>query len=176
MLKKLSIVLFLSSVLIFGQTSCSKPSVPAAELKHYPLDTLDGVLKPNAVEVDKTTTSDSNGSFKIVAKEPVTVELYDVGDIDVENATLTYQAKVKTEGVEGQVYLEMWCYFPEKGQFFSRGLQFPLSGTTDWTTLETNFYLKKGENPDNVRLNVVINGKGTVWVDDIHLLQGPLKE
>jgi len=176
MSKKLSLVLLLSSALIFSLTSCSKPSNQAVELKQYPLDTLDGLLSPNAVEVDKTTTADGKGSFKIVAAEPVTVELYDVGDIDVENATLTYQAKVKTEGVEGQVYLEMWCYFPGKGQFFSRGLQFPLSGTTDWTILETNFYLKKGENPNNIRLNVVINGKGTLWVDDIRLLQGPLKK
>ena len=50
----------------------------------------------------------------------------------------------------------------------------PLSGTTDWTTRETPFFLQKGENPDNVRMNLVINGKGTVWIDDIRLLMAPL--
>ncbi len=77
--------------------------------------------------------------------------------------------------MEGQVFLEMWCHFAGKGEFFSRGLQAPLTGTTDWTTEETPFFLKKGENPDNVKLNVVINGKGTAWVDDVKLLRAPLK-
>jgi len=110
-----------------------------------------------------------------VAKEPTVVRLFELGDIDVENARLIYQAKVRTEGVEGQVFLEMWCHFPGKGEFFSRGLQTPLTGTTNWTTEETPFFLKKGENPDNVKLNLVINGKGTAWIDDIRVLKGPLQ-
>ncbi|MCH7556135.1 MAG: hypothetical protein IIB56_01620 [Planctomycetes bacterium] len=50
----------------------------------------------------------------------------------------------------------------------------PLTGTTDWTTEKIPFLLKKGQNPDNVKLNLVIDGKGTVWIDDIRLLKGPL--
>jgi len=88
---------------------------------------------------------------------------------------LIYQARVRTEGIEGQVFLEMWCHFPGKGDFFSRGLQTPLTGTTNWTTEEIPFFLKKGENPDNVKLNLVINGKGTAWIDDIRLLKGSLR-
>jgi hypothetical protein len=51
----------------------------------------------------------------------------------------------------------------------------PLTGTTNWTTEETPFFLKKGENPDIVKLNLVINGKGTAWIDDIRLLKAPLQ-
>jgi hypothetical protein len=68
----------------------------------------------------------------------------------------------------------MWCHFPGKGEFFSRGLQTALTGSSDWNSQETFFFLKKGENPDNVKLNLVISGKGTVWIDDIHLIKGPL--
>jgi len=46
-----------------------------------------------------------------------------------------------------------------------------LTGTTDWTTEETPFFLQKGENPSSVKLNLVINGKATVWIDDIRLLK-----
>jgi hypothetical protein len=77
--------------------------------------------------------------------------------------------------VEGRVYLEMLCHFPFKGEFFSKGLIEPLTGTTNWTKVETPFLLKKGENPDNVKLNLVIDGKGTVWIDDIRLLKGALE-
>jgi hypothetical protein len=99
-----------------------------------------------------------------------------VRDIDIENARLIYQARLRTENVKGQVYLEMWCHFPGIGEFFSRGLQTPLTGTTDWITEETQFFLKKGEKPDYVKLNLVIKGKGTAWwIDDIRLLKGPLR-
>ncbi|MCZ6549959.1 MAG: hypothetical protein V3R69_01565 [candidate division NC10 bacterium] len=102
------------------------------------------------------------------------MRLFEVGDLTVENARLIYQAKVRTAGVDGQVYLEMWCHFPGKGEFFSRGLETPLTGTTEWTTEETSFFLKKGQKPDYIKLNLVINGTGTAWIDDIRLLKGPL--
>ena len=106
--------------------------------------------------------------------EPTVVRLYEARDLNIENARLIYQAKVRTEGVEGQVYLEMWCHFPGKGEFFARGLQSTLTGSNNWATMETPFFLKKGEKPDYIKLNLVINGKGTAWIDDIRLLKGQL--
>jgi hypothetical protein len=100
--------------------------------------------------------------------------LYEVHNLAVEDARLIYQARVRTEGIVGQVYLEMWCHFPGKGEFFSRGLQNSLTGSNEWVTMETPFFLKKGEKPDSVKLNLVVNGKGTAWIDDIRLLKGPL--
>jgi hypothetical protein len=65
----------------------------------------------------------------------------------------------------------MWCQFSGKGEFFSRDLSSPLTGTTDWSSEETRFFLKKRENPDNVKINLVVEGVGTVWIDDVHLLE-----
>jgi len=154
---------------------CSKPSEQVSELKSFPVNDLEGIITQSGVQIDKQISSDGKGSLRVTATEPVVVRLFEVGDINVENARLIYQARVRTEGVEGQVYLEMWCHFPGQGDFFSRGLKTPLTGTTNWTTEETPFFLRKGENPDNIKLNLVINGKGTAWIDDIRLLKGPLR-
>ncbi|MBI5025668.1 MAG: hypothetical protein HZC12_02860 [Nitrospirae bacterium] len=161
--------------MIFIVVGCSKPSEEVTELQHFPIDSMQGIITQSGVQIDKQVSSDGKGSLRITVTEPTVVRLFEVGDIDIEDARLIYQARVRTEGVEGQVYLEMWCHFPGKGEFFSRGLQTPLTGTTGWTTEETPFFLKKGENPDNVKLNLVINGKGTAWIDDIRLLKGPLR-
>jgi len=161
-----------SIVMIIG---CSKPSEQVSELKSFPVNDLEGIITQSGVQIDKQISSDGKGSLRVTATEPVVVRLFEVGDINVENARLIYQARVRTEGVEGQVYLEMWCHFPGQGDFFSRGLKTPLTGTTNWTTEETPFFLRKGENPDNIKLNLVINGKGTAWIDDIRLLKGPLR-
>ena len=152
----------------------AQKSVKIVELKHYPVDDLKGLAAQTVVELDNKISSDGKGSIKIVAANAITINLYETGKIDIENARFIYQAKVKTEKVEGQVYLEMWCVVKGKS-YFSRGLDNTLTGTVDWTALEIPFFFKKGENPDNVKLNIVINGTGTVWVDDIHILKAPLK-
>lgn len=158
-IKKVSVffIIFLNLVLA---TACSQGPVQTIEVKHYPIDSLEGIISKSGIEIDKKITSDGNGSLRITTSKPTTVNLYETGDLDIENSRLFYQAKLRTEDVEGQVYIEMWCHFPGEGDFFSRALHSPLSGSNDWTSQETPFFLKKGENPDNVKLNLVINGKG----------------
>jgi hypothetical protein len=169
-----NVAMFMCSLIIFGLPSCSKSTSQVVELKSFPVDNMKGIISQSGVRIDKTVSSDGKGSLRITVSEPTVVRLYEVRDLDIENARLIYQAKVRTEGVEGQVYLEMWCHFPGRGEFFSRGLQNTLTGTNQWVMMETPFFLKKGESPDYVRLNLVINGKGTAWIDDIRLLKGRL--
>ncbi len=175
----LSIVLTVPFLLFFAvQVEQSVQYMPAGvevtELRRFALDNTEGLITQSGVRIDEQISSDGNGSLRIEAMEPTTIRLFETGDMDIENTRLIYQAQLRTENVEGQVYLEMWCHFPGKGEFFSKGLMNPLSGTNDWTAAETPFLLKKGENPDNVKLNLVVDGKGTVWIDDIRLLKGPL--
>lgn len=166
--------LVISGVVTLCLLGCSQPATHVTELRYFPLNNTNGIITRSNVAFDKHTSSDGNGSLRITATGPTVVRLFEVGDLTVENARLIYQAKVRTEDVDGHVYLEMWCHFPGRGEFFSRSLQTPLSGTTNWTTEETPFFLKKGQKPDYIKLNLVINGTGTAWIDDIRLLKGPL--
>jgi hypothetical protein len=155
------------------------PFISAAQdmevLKSYPMDSLEGLITQSDVSLDRDVSSDGKGSLKITATAPRIVRLFETGELNVDDARLIYQARLKTQDVKGRVFLEMWCHFPGKGEFFSRGLQNPLSGTTGWTTEETPFFLQKGQRPDNVKLNLVIDSGGVVWIDDIKLMKAPLK-
>jgi hypothetical protein len=143
------------------------------ELREFGPGDLKSIISRSGVEIDSKAAA--KGCLKMVADKPRVVRLFEISDVAVDNARLIYQARVKTRNVTGKVYLEMWCHFPGKGEYFSRGLQSTLSGTTNWTTEETSFFLKKGEKPDRIKLNLVIDGKGTAWIDDIRLLKAPLK-
>jgi hypothetical protein len=169
------LILLLCFVVGVSIGACSQTVSNATELKKFPIDNLDGIISKSEVQFDEKISSDGKGSLKIIATEPKVINLYEVRDIDIENALLLYQARVRTEDINGKVYLEMWCHFPGKGEFFSKGLQSPLTGTTDWKTVETPFILQKGQKPDYVTLNLVIDGTGTAWIDDISLTKGPLK-
>jgi uncharacterized protein (TIGR03067 family) len=91
---------------------------------------------------------------------------------------LTLRAQMKASNLHGKAYLEMTCCFPDddkKEEAYSRGIQQPLTGTTDWASLETSFRVEKGQpSPEKFKFNLVIEGKGTVWIKDIELLRGPL--
>lgn len=172
MIKRLIFSFLIFSILFLY--SCTKQE-NAVELKNYPLDSMEGVITLENVEIDKEISFDGKGSLKITAMEPVVVRLFETGKMDVENAKLIYQAKLKCENLEGQAFLEIWCGFTGKGEFFGRGLQNAISGNLNWNTSEAHFFLQKGQKPDNIKLNLVINGKGTVWIDDIKLIKAPLK-
>ncbi len=153
-----------------------RPEMPAGEvIVSYPVDNVDGVVAGSPVVLDPDVTADGGGSLRISVGEPTTVELYDVGDLDLENATLVYQANLKSENLGGRAYLEMWCTFDEEDDFFSRGLDSSVTGTNDWTLCSTPFFLQAGENPTDVRLNLVVDGAGTVWIDQVRLLKLPLQ-
>ena len=62
----------------------------------------------------------------------------------------------------------MWCVFGDQ-KFFSRALNKQVGGSNDWQKISTPFLLKKGQNPDNIELNLVVDGVGTVWIDNIKL-------
>jgi len=153
--------------------SCSSPPKIVSELAHFDLNSLDGVLTESNVSVDSTTSSDGTASLKITAPEPTTVRLFELGDLNVSNAKIVYRAMLRSKSLSGRAYLEMWVHFKDGGEYYSRGLDRPVTGNTKWVTEEIMFILEKGQNPDNVKLNLVIEGKGTVWIDDITILKGP---
>ncbi|MHC4147001.1 MAG: DUF4190 domain-containing protein [Planctomycetota bacterium] len=172
----LSIPILVPALVYHSAAESRRAAIETIQLMQFPLDDTEGLITRSDVGIDKTISSDGNGSLRIEATGPTKIRLFETGDIDVESARLIYQAKLRTENVAGLVYLEMWCHFPGKGEFFSRGLTQPKpsTGTKNWTTEQIFFLLREAENPDNIKLNLVISGKGTVWIDDIRLLKASL--
>ena len=157
--------LLVTGLIGLSLTSCTNHK----ELKHYPISNMNDLIDAEGLVLDNKVSSDGNGALHITADTSKAFKLYETGDIDLENSIVTYQAYVKTKDIKGKVYIEMFCHFNGKGEFFSRSLNNTLSGTEDWTLLKTPFFLKKGENPDNIKLNLVVEGSGQLWVDDIRL-------
>jgi hypothetical protein len=161
---KLTSAIFALLLLVVGPTS-------AQELKKLNLD--DATAVSPKIEVDSKIKVEGTSSLKITTQWPTTVCLGEVTGPDIENATLIYAAKVRTE-LDGTAFLEMWAHVGG-GQYFSKGMNDVVSQKTDWKTIRTPFMFQKGQKPEKVTLNIVINGKGTVWIDDIVLSKEPLK-
>lgn len=124
------------------------------------------------IEVDAQTKVEGAGALKITAQWPTTVCLGEIAGPDVENARLVYSAQVKTD-LAGSAFLEMWAHVGG-GQYFSRSPADAAGAKTGWQTIQAPFLFQKGQKPDKITLNLVINGIGTVWIDDIVLSKEPL--
>lgn len=116
----------------------------------------------------------TNGAWLLHSTNAQTVRLFEVPDPGIENAVLIYRAELKTEDLQGQAYLEMLCQFPRGGEFFSRGLNEALSGSKEWRSYQTPFILRKGERPERVLLNLVVQGSGKVWIRNPELRRADL--
>ena len=111
---KAAVILTLT-ITLFG---CFKGQVAVSDLKSFPTDNLEAIITRTDVSIDKQVSTTGRGSVKMTATEPRTVRLFETGPIDVDKARIIYKAKLRTDNVKGQAYLEMWCSFPGKGEFF----------------------------------------------------------
>ncbi len=151
-----------------GETTIvtARVRAPARILKRFGPD-------EKLISMDDVTAEE--GGWRIKAIAPRSVGLYEfvVPEGNLDDCRVFFEAKMKSEKLKGKAYLEMWCHFPEQGESFSKGIENPVSGTTNWASYETPFFLQKGERPDRIKLRVMIEGTGTLWIKDIALLKGP---
>lgn len=142
----------------------------AEDLKKISLD--DASVASPKIQSDSTFKTEGKGSIKITTKWPTTVYLGEVTGLNIENTKLIYKADVKSD-LEGVAFLEMWAHIGDS-QYFSKGMNDPVEGKSDWKLIQTPFIFQKGQNPDKITLNIVINGKGKVWIDNVVLSKEPL--
>jgi hypothetical protein len=142
-----------------------QPSGPTETIRTF--RTSDATLSRDGVSV----TPDG---WLVDVREQQTIRLFEVQDPLAEQCLVTYRAKIKTDNLAGRAFLEMWCRLPGRGEFFSKGLHQVAKGTTDWASYEIPFFLKKGQRPDLIKLNLVVEGRGKIWLKDVQLLKTPL--
>jgi hypothetical protein len=141
------------------------------DLKKLSLDDASAI--GTTIQTDYRVKVEGKASIKITTQWPTTICLGQVTGLEVEGATLVYRAKVKSD-LDGTAFLEMWVNVGG-GQYFSRGMNDAVSQKTNWKTIQTPFMFQKGQKLERVTLNLVINGKGTVWIDDVVLSKERLK-
>ncbi len=85
-----------------------------------------------------------------------------------------FNGQVRYEDVEGTGYLEMWSYFPGGGQYFTRtlgdeGPMMKLHGTAGWRAFALPFDATGAPPPMRLVVNVVLEGRGTVYLSELTL-------
>jgi hypothetical protein len=142
-----------------------RPAGPPRTIRRF-----DGSAQPIARDVVA-----EDGGWRFAVSDARSVQLFEIKDPQIEQCVVTYRAELKSAALEGPAYLEMWCHFPRRGEYFSKGLHHALKGTNDWASFEIPFHLKRGERPDLIKLNLALEGPGKVWIRHVELSYTPLR-
>lgn len=156
---------------VVALSGCDARSSEVVHVEAFPLDIGRAFIPDGPVTMDPYLSWDGKGSLRIQADSAVVVPVVDLTDVDVEDAILVYEAKVRTRELDGLAYLEMSCRLPMRGTFYSRGLRAPLTGSQGWASQHVRFNLRPGEVPEAIRLSLVLTGPGTAWIDAVSLLR-----
>ena len=138
-----------------------EPAGPAQTFRRF--DVSDSPIAETDVSVE-------DDAWLIECSGETSISFFELHLPEVENCLLTYRGELKTEDALGKVYLEMWCRFPGRGEFFSKGVDQALKGSNDWGSYRVPVYLTAGQKPDLIKLNVTAERGARVWVQNLELL------
>ena len=148
-----------------SQTSAPVPAGPPLAVRRF--TTSDPTISQDPLKVD-------GDGWSAEVSDGQTIPLFEITPPPLDHCLITWRLKMKTEALADKAYLEMWCRFDGRGEFFSKGFDHAITGTNDWASYEVTFFLQKGQSPDLRKLNLAIEGAGRVWIKDVELTQTPL--
>lgn len=144
----------------------------AVELARFPLD---GEVPPGrAASFDPGVSQDGNGSLRVTTAEGGLLRLYDLDELGIVQGQVTLTGFLRSRDLGGQAMLELRCRPAEGDAAFVRGLQSAATGNTDWRAQEIRFTDPAlCRDPVSIQINLLIQGAGTVWVDNLRLWSVP---
>lgn len=157
-------------------TAAERPVREAVEIAHYPLS-ADAVPAGADAVFDRAISQDGGGSLRVVTgEEGGRLRLYRVEDLAPIEGSLLYTGFLRSQDLTGAAFLELWCHPLEGNPAFVRGVARRVAGTSDWKPQELGFTSPDTcKDPASVELNVVIQGAGTVWIDNLRLWDVPVE-
>ena len=114
--------------------------------------------------------------LEVTSEAAATVHLFEVPVTGLEQCAIAWRFRISTSRLASRVYAEMWCRIAGMGEFFARAVNQKLHGDNDSVTVELPFYLKKGQQPELLKLNMVFEGPGSVTLQDLEILATPLAD
>ena len=113
--------------------------------------------------------------------QPRTFRLLVLPQPGIVSPAYAIDGQLKYEGVEGTGYLEMLNHFPGDKVYFTRtmaafGDMRGIQGSSDWRAFSLPFYARDDsgwleDRPEKLELNLVLPGKGVVYVRSVSLAQ-----
>ncbi|MEW6364044.1 MAG: hypothetical protein AB1714_05335 [Acidobacteriota bacterium] len=155
-------------------TALAHGSEVVSEVSWSKLKASDQLLAGEVVVPD---TGAVRECLKITGASGRPVQILSVKAPGISKTVWAINGQIRYEDVEGAGYMEMWSVFPSGSRYFSRtmdvtGPMGQLTGSSGWRPFVLPFFSKEGEPaPAELIVNVVLPGRGTVYVGPLRIAQ-----
>lgn len=162
--------------LLFFLLSCKKEK---PLVYNFPVNSLARTIAKFNIKLDNKVSYDGLGSIRIDCEDTTTAYLFVLRDIPVERPKLVWEVYCKSKDLKGKAFLEIGVQIPGK---YGKGVETflhcsrdSLCGTTDWEKMEVEFLVMEKRKVDIAQLNMIVEGSGTVWIDQVRLTVLPIR-
>jgi len=148
-----------------------------AEVASFPVDGDQDIVDRGGENVvfDREESADGGGSLRAESTRPRTVHLYEVRNPrGLEGRLIVLTAQLKSVGIRGRAFPELWIHAAGRNEVQARNPAGVIVQTRNWTPVRIEYRCERGERPELLRVNLVIDGIGRAWIDDIHITSEPL--
>jgi hypothetical protein len=156
-----------------GRADASAAAGDPVELAHFPIG---GGAVPEGADAafDPGISRDGGGSLRVESEAGGRLRLYRLGDLGPLSGRLLMTGFLKSRDLKGAAFFEMRCRPAVGNEAFVRGVSGRVEGSSDWKPTQMGFSRPDlCSNPVSVELNVVVDGSGTIWIDDLRLWSAP---
>ncbi|HQU45985.1 MAG TPA: serine/threonine-protein kinase, partial [Pirellulales bacterium] len=87
----------------------------------------------------------AGNEIEVTATEAGTVRLFELPLERIDRAAIIYRVSIKADDLASSAYAEMWTRVAGLGEFFSRGLDQKIHGTTNWVGVDVHAFLQKDQ-------------------------------
>ena len=155
------------------------PAISAEKLRDFSWSELKAAGQARSGEVLSAGPDGAKECLLVAVTEAggTRAELFAVEQPGIREAVYALNTRVSYENVEGAAFLEMWSHFPDGSAYFSRTLadQGPMAclrGTSGWRDMVLPFFASGTPmRPSRLVINLVMPGKGRVWIGTPTLVQ-----
>ncbi len=155
------------------------PATAAEKLREFSWSQMKAADRVRAGRVLSAGPDGAEESLQLenAAPAPMTAQILVIDQPGVTLPVYALHGRLRCQDVEGIGYLEMWNHFPDGSAYFSRtmaqiGPMAGFSGTTGWRPVALPFSAAgTAKRPSKLVINVVLPGKGKVWIGSLKLVQ-----
>jgi serine/threonine protein kinase len=141
---------------------------------HQMCDTLTQVGTSVAIDPVNRSTPEAGGSLRIESVQGAVISVAELKDVKATSGgRIMCNALLKCENAPGGAYLYLLVETNDGTQLASQKPAQMVGGTQSWLPTNSHVDLKPGTQVSRIWVNAVVQGTGTLWVDDIQIFHEP---
>ncbi len=159
-------------------SGCSQKHLELVEIDRNTIENEDDIKNIDNAVFDDKNSSDGNGSLMLKVENSTKITLLHKNDIDTKECSLVILMMFRTSDIDAKdnLFLELSTVQLSGLNTTTRSVRKLIEFSPEWAETSITLVPEPEYYPDNFTLQLISNGTGTIWIDDIVVTKSPLRK